>query len=1459
MEQAAAPVVQAMTYQPRTEKGAANLDMILNNEFMRKMPPLMGPYTEGAGVAPLRFAPSDLRAMIGKGQLTAQELANLPQDFRNAQSGIQKQNILGEPTLGVKAQGLADTVGDIMAKREMQGLAPIPGVPAEFQPQTKAYAIRNVGEGTVLRGKTVPNVRTSAVAPFAGFNQVLESARPLATDYPTDIIDDFTTRYVHLNEDTNDAWKQFKIDKLAELYPDAPSPSAAMSALNSVTDTAKRHDMTLGWLKEFAEQNPNVPGFDDYMARVKAADDVLEGPISKHIQKYFGTKEDPLLKAAAEGLTFRPAKDIFNNTFVNPPTSVQAARTAGGFKAEGEYDAPYDAQITKVQDLGAQLETLNQNRADIEQQIRRDFPDVNEQTDPATYTPEYIALRNKYNATTNPNNLKAQELKKAKQHLENLRLARAYELASDEALQPRDVSDIKRYFEQPGNYGEAQFFPEHKHYRPDEKLFEVYGGKMDVTGYPKLASLIVDDIMSGKMPLDQVKNLNIDKYVRTHAKARLAKEADARAKEAKKAEELKTYAKERIANAPDNLRFANSSVLELTSASGTVDEIRKDMALDTYCLDHCIGSGGGGGGERHFLTGDERTHTPVVDPLTGEVPALSSGRDREYAEAVARGDTIVPSFRDNETGFPVATLELQKKGATKYRLGYKSGYKNGPINLKYAEDIKNYLNQKASSITDTEGDLSTNTHVYDTMHHNDIGKAARAAGITTSEMGSMDLSSLSRFITAHDLQILKNQQTAGVADMQTDLENLRREREGMASYRSQASDPDFVDTQLADIDSRIRDIEQRMARQPATQQAVQPYREPAIWQQAMQAFRNDTTPTLRNAMGDQQAFEVDETANEIFGNYDHGTVADIVHGLRNGDATVANNEFSARQRELLARELERRLPRPANGDRQIAQARQQPLGPTQRTFAVNAIANELIETERTGRDYSVPGLQSTMHALANGEHDHPELRALPPEQREQITRQVSIRFRELANNLISNRAMQPIPLVRDMTHSRLVRRAYGDIIQEEQGDLESMREHLAITIQALDDPGLNDSIIEELRANRYPERLTQLREMLEAHMDAVLTAINMNEEPHELLNIGNFEPDTQHGANAPALPAPAQQALLPPPAEPTTTTFAQHQRINRAIVNAYTEPLQFATTPGSNRLMQATIDMANTMANNMFGNGSSTDEIARSVLNALNTRRTEITRLRPEVLGVDRDSYNNFLEMLRYAVDDLGAVYGTIDPAQQAQLPAPAPAQQQQQPPRPVHELYAELVGAIEDAIQEGSFDPDMYDNANMAEAIRNGEVGGELNEATPEELRLLADYVERNGFAPGNAPAQQQVANAHPIERDIQTASLTQLQAALRTRELDEVRELAAEAAHPNNANNPRDLRQVAQMVRQYSQGQIWEGFSPVQRELLARALEQHATDIEMQQRPPGHKKGGYITRKPSIDEMRFALMKGK
>jgi len=115
-------------------------------------------------------------------------------------------------------------------------------------------------------------------------------------------------------------------------------------------------------------------------------------------------------------------------------------------------------------------------------------------------------------------------------------------------------------------------------------------------------------------------------------------------------------------------------------------------------------------------------------------------------------------------------------------------------------------------------------------------------------------------------------------------------------------------------------------------------------------------------------------------------------------------------------------------------------------------------------------------------------------------------------------------------------------------------------------------------------------------------------------------------------------------------------------------------------------------------------------------------------------------------------------------------------------------------------------------------------------------------------------------VPRHIQTASLTQLNGELTTQQQNEVRELVDEAAHPDNANTPTSLRQVAQMVRSYAQGQIWEDFSSAQRELLARQLEQHAARIEDQQQPPeGHKDGGHIKFAKTVDQMRFALMKGK
>ena len=337
----------------------------------------------------------------------------------------------------------------------------------------------------------------------------------------------------------------------------------------------------------------------------------------------------------------------------------------------------------------------------------------------------------------------------------------------------------------------------------------------------------------------------------------------------------------------------------------------------------------------------------------------------------------------------------------------------------------------------------------------------------------------------------------------------------------------------------------------------------------------------------------------------------------------------------------------------------------------------------------------------------------------------------------------------------------------------------------------------------------------------------------------------------------AQQRNHPPATADTSHTNNISQTIDEASSNFRNANPRYADTATFNAALQRAFESANPV--------TSPEDYIVALLNESGNLNAHPAGNALQNLAIQISNYHNAFPNARNERSPAYDANRILGSQQQAQLPAPEqqqaqlPAPEQQQPTRPIHELYADLVGAIEDAIQEGSFGTDAIDDHEIAEAIRNGEVGGALSDASPEELRLLADYVERNGFHPYHEPEQQQVANADPIARRIQTASLTQLQASLGTYELDEVRELADEAAHPNNANTPRDLRQIAQMVRQYSDGQVWEDFGHTQRELLARQLEQHATDIEIQQRPPGHKKGGYITRKPSIEEMRFALMKGK
>jgi hypothetical protein len=75
---------------------------------------------------------------------------------------------------------------------------------------------------------------------------------------------------------------------------------------------------------------------------------------------------------------------------------------------------------------------------------------------------------------------------------------------------------------------------------------------------------------------------------------------------------------------------------------------------------------------------------------------------------------------------------------------------------------------------------------------------------------------------------------------------------------------------------------------------------------------------------------------------------------------------------------------------------------------------------------------------------------------------------------------------------------------------------------------------------------------------------------------------------------------------------------------------------------------------------------------------------------------------------------------------------QQQQEARPVGELYEMFIDVVENSIEEGSFDPNDYSAMELAEHIRNDEVGGEIGNLTPQEREILANAVESEGYNPG-------------------------------------------------------------------------------------------------------------------------------
>jgi hypothetical protein len=1338
-------------------------------------------------------SPSDVRAAIGKAQIVGGELRDLPQDFRNAQSGIQRQNILGEPTLGVKAQGVADSIGDIMAKRQMQGLPPVPGIPAELQPRTNMYAVRP--EGSHVISATTQKIALEQ----GGMDDVIRDILPYGPVLDQDSANALYRHHV-IGDDLHEAFENFTRQKAQEEFPNLDA-SDAQRAVHYKYPGQEHDDYMKNVMNEFAAANGLI-SVDQLAENHKKGVAALNGPFKQYISKYLGTEKDPLLNEALKGITMRASDDLASM----PPSNedIEHARTKFNPNMPLGTVTP---KIAKKQEEIVNLQKESDDRQETRDKLHQQA--VSEGYDrPMTYpgAKENIKALEKVNTA----------LQRAHTDMDNLNIAHDYENMADDALLSKTAEKMWQNIPPP----ERQFYPQLEHIvntNPQETVYDVRSGALHRLGVKQIGDEIYNRLLTGKMTEKELARTPIDALVRDVTKERIAKELEVKKSLVGRKEKISSIYRKDLATIPPQNHFGNAHIKEIDD-NMSPEEIEFWLSGETEVLDHCVAKGLDRPPHKHAFTGAARAYLPLTDisaqsaeyPWGKRFSETTRKNLTSFIYSAMKGDTKFASLRDSKTGMPVGLVELSDMrqdaaGNKTYQVGYATQYNNKDIDPKYRNSLRDYLNTKSdeirnmnttekSGIYDTKAlsarflankanmseaafKIASETHglprfatqedLMDLKHHNpppaNVVAVRRQHGNNdrlndleavqaqlTDEMrdiGPNDFPSQAEFDTAYaDLQSMLGDATQRHTNLTRRLEqdyphltnNARYligsgnplipipsiTRSGSnarvkAAYRAYLEDmetwglpqeefaqfllsaehelePGNVDPQEFGLntDEEMSDLGRMLTEhgdavnyydqrgnniegQVPAQQAAQPDREPTEMQRVIAGMQNTPTPRLREAMWAQQVLEVDSLANELFGNYEHHEVADMIHSLRNGDAAPGDNlyrDFSAQQRELLARELERRLPAPANGENlNIGDFEPDDQhGANQPGLGVNPAYQ--IETARTSLPRPVIDFLDSFFRI---------------------------------NNIDSHPA-------------NILEEAYHDL-------LEHITRHERGTLW-------------ELTPRQREEALI--------HVDTVMQNMGLN------VDFDIDEPQAQ-------LPAPAAPPAAAPPAE---------QQLNRAITNAYTESLQYATTPDSHRLMQAIIGHVNDITNNMFGIGYSPEQIAHAALERFNSYRNEIAGSTPLVLGVDRHSYNNFLELLRYAIDDLSAVYGRIDPAQQ-----------------------------------------------------------------------------------------QQQVANADPIARHIQMAALTDLQASLRTNELNEVRELADEAAHPNNANTPTDLRALAQTVRQYSAGQPWEDFNHAQRELLALQLEQHATDIEAQQRPPGHKKGGYITRKPSIDEMRFALMKGK
>jgi hypothetical protein len=684
---------------------------------------------------------------VGAGQIKqlAKELKETPQDFQAAQSGLKRQNLYGEDTIGVKAQAAADALGDTLERRKSAGLSTIPGIPQALTPETKLYAVRPKGSRIVQ--PKVPESAKGYQPEFNGLNDLVEEVygdTPAAKMPPDMVLEEYAKRFLPADSDIRRAVTAYTKQKAQDMFPDAPTREAAQRAYDVLySDRTSRNKAHLDQIEEFLSLPENAaylesaPTPTEFMKRMAEVERVIQGPYATYISKNIGTEGNPTVKLARQGITFETPETIRDLAQFANPADLAKKRTEAGFPAMGSFYEERMAKTGELDKLNAEIEALEDARRPLFNRAH------DEGIDPASI-PEYAE-------TTNPLRQKLRQAEQLKGELENIKLASRVEDIEDFAVE--SGTKEKRLSEIP--FTEQQFFPSITKAGEGEKIYTGNKSIIRDLGFEKLGKELVEDILTGKA--GDTSKLTIENYMREKGLSRIEAEKAAKLQQQQYRTNLQNTLLDRLKNDQNVQTFGNAAIITLDKNTPK-DVAMRDMSADTAVLDHCVGQcGTAPQGRKNILTGNQQYYEPVIDPLTGERHARGSS-NTSYVNELERGSELV-SVRDVKTGLPAATIQLNPTSMSRelsdgtFNIGYASGAKNGAVAPEYVDAIKDYLNSRSGAIKNTGVNLIDNTGIFDTTAPGEWRRVTKEAGLSKDQATAFEAEmDIPRFVTVKDIK-----------------------------------------------------------------------------------------------------------------------------------------------------------------------------------------------------------------------------------------------------------------------------------------------------------------------------------------------------------------------------------------------------------------------------------------------------------------------------------------------------------------------------------------------------------------------------------------------------------------------------------------------------------------------------------------------------------------------------------